>query len=134
MPTRSTSSPITTSAVNEKRRPPLTTLATRLISTTRSFNSLDSATSTAIRRSDLPRALPPLLQANPARRGERLAVRIVDELGEHALVRAEDGQPGPLRGTRDLAAHAAVPAEPGLAYRGRAHARFPTFRRTCSPS
>src|SRR5712691_5308117 len=39
MPTRSTSSPITTSAVNENRRPPLTTLATRLISTTRSLSS-----------------------------------------------------------------------------------------------
>src|SRR4051812_41603045 len=39
MPTRSTSSPTTTSAVKEKRRPPLTTLATRLISTTRSWRS-----------------------------------------------------------------------------------------------
>src|SRR5437588_9838002 len=33
------SSPTTTSAVNENRRPPLTTLATRLISTTRSWRS-----------------------------------------------------------------------------------------------
>src|ERR1700728_4534535 len=33
------SSPTTTSAVNEKRRPPLTTFATRLISTTRSWSS-----------------------------------------------------------------------------------------------
>src|SRR3954447_17383129 len=33
------SSPTTTSAVKEKRRPPLTTLATRLISTTRSWRS-----------------------------------------------------------------------------------------------
>src|SRR4051794_19995367 len=33
------SSPTTTSAVNEKRRPPLTTLATRLIATTRSWRS-----------------------------------------------------------------------------------------------
>src|SRR3954452_4112636 len=33
------SSPTTTSAVNEKRRPPFTTLATRLISTTRSWRS-----------------------------------------------------------------------------------------------
>src|ERR1700751_4698230 len=39
MPTISRSSPTTTSAVNEKRRPPLTTLATRLISTTRSWRS-----------------------------------------------------------------------------------------------
>src|SRR3954449_8138986 len=39
MPTMSRSSPTTTSAVKEKRRPPLTTLATRLISTTRSWRS-----------------------------------------------------------------------------------------------
>src|SRR3954447_15934853 len=39
MPTCSDSSPTTTSAVKEKRRPPLTTLATRLISTTRSWRS-----------------------------------------------------------------------------------------------
>src|SRR3954447_23067652 len=39
------SSPTTTRAVNEKRRPPLTTLATRLISTTRSWRSrLDDET------------------------------------------------------------------------------------------
>src|SRR5919204_1760637 len=38
----SRSSPTTTSAVNEKRRPPLTTLATRLISTTRSCRSRPS--------------------------------------------------------------------------------------------
>src|SRR3954470_17958558 len=39
MPTTSFSSPTATSAVNEKRRPPLTTLATRLISMTRSCRS-----------------------------------------------------------------------------------------------
>src|SRR5213082_1926963 len=39
MPTTSRSSPTTTRAVNEKRRPPLTTLATRFISTTRSWRS-----------------------------------------------------------------------------------------------
>src|SRR5262245_9989027 len=38
---------MTTRAVNENRRPPLTTLATRLISTTRSFSSCSAATSTA---------------------------------------------------------------------------------------
>src|SRR5271165_227403 len=38
-PTTSRSSPTTTRAVNENRRPPLTTLATRLISTTRSCRS-----------------------------------------------------------------------------------------------
>src|SRR3954462_13792134 len=39
MPTTDCSSPTTTRAVNEKRRPPLTTLATRLISITRSWRS-----------------------------------------------------------------------------------------------
>src|SRR5436305_7232020 len=39
MPTTDRSSPTTTSAVNEKRRPPLTTFATRFISTTRSCRS-----------------------------------------------------------------------------------------------
>src|SRR4051812_46688766 len=39
----SRSSPTTTSAVNENRRPPLTTLATRLISTTRSWRSKPEA-------------------------------------------------------------------------------------------
>src|SRR4029079_14989234 len=39
MQTWSTSSPTTTSAVNENRRPPFTTLATRLIFTTRSCRS-----------------------------------------------------------------------------------------------
>src|SRR5580692_6634853 len=43
MPTTSRSSPTTTSAVKEKRRPPLTTLATRLISTTRSWRSSPAA-------------------------------------------------------------------------------------------
>src|SRR5918911_901464 len=43
MPTTFCSSPTTTSAVNENRRPPLTTLATRLISTTRSWRSKPEA-------------------------------------------------------------------------------------------
>src|SRR5437763_13696288 len=43
MPTTDRSSPTTTSAVNEKRRPPLTTFATRLISTTRSCRSSPAA-------------------------------------------------------------------------------------------
>src|SRR5919109_4234972 len=38
-PTWPRPSPTTTSAVNEKRRPPLTTFATRLMETTRSFSS-----------------------------------------------------------------------------------------------
>src|SRR5206468_11754805 len=39
MPTWPRPSPTTTSAVNENRRPPLTTLATRLMDTTRSVSS-----------------------------------------------------------------------------------------------
>src|SRR6478735_3123602 len=39
IPTTPSSSPTATSAVKEKRRPPLTTLATRLISITRSWRS-----------------------------------------------------------------------------------------------
>jgi hypothetical protein len=42
-PTRPAPSPTTTSAVKLKRRPPLTTLATRLIATTRSSKGLRSA-------------------------------------------------------------------------------------------
>src|SRR5918998_92086 len=132
------SSPTTTRAVNEKRRPPLTTLATRLISTTRSWRSRPAGetersgagieslrledqaalagafgeglhaavvlVSAAVedRRLD-PRGLRPL--------GERLARAVVDELGEHAAVGAEHGDPGPLGGPGDLRAHAAAALE-----------------------
>src|SRR5438094_7369344 len=44
---------ITTSAVNENRRPPLTTLATRLISTTRSFSSRVSSRAITSRSTEL---------------------------------------------------------------------------------
>src|SRR5215208_971077 len=52
MPTTESSSPTATKAVNEKRRPPLTTFATRLISITRSCRSrpLGLTLSTAIER------------------------------------------------------------------------------------
>src|SRR5262245_3929014 len=52
MPTTDSSSPTATRAVNEKRRPPLTTLATRLISITRSCRSrpLGLTVSTAMER------------------------------------------------------------------------------------
>src|SRR5690349_9084955 len=52
MPTTESSSPTATRAVNEKRRPPLTTLATRLISITRSCRSrpLGETVSTAMER------------------------------------------------------------------------------------
>src|SRR3954447_7386048 len=52
IPTTESSSPTATRAVNEKRRPPLTTLATRLISITRSCRSrpLGLTVSTAMER------------------------------------------------------------------------------------
>src|ERR671930_922898 len=52
IPTTESSSPTATRAVNEKRRPPLTTLATRLISITRSCRSspLGETLSTAMER------------------------------------------------------------------------------------
>src|SRR3954452_18382138 len=52
IPTTESSSPTATRAVNEKRRPPLTTLATRLISITRSCRSrpFGLTVSTAIER------------------------------------------------------------------------------------
>ena len=49
-PTVSTSLPTTTRAENEKRRPPFTTLATRLTCTTRSFSSSPSGLIFARRR------------------------------------------------------------------------------------
>src|SRR5258706_457618 len=55
-PTLPLPSPTTTSAVNEKRRPPLTTLATRLMETTRSLSSstLGSIFASATRFSPAP--------------------------------------------------------------------------------
>src|ERR1044071_3948856 len=100
------SSPTTTSAVNEKRRPPLTTLATRLISTTRSLSSRTSRYSVTLKMPVLPRARRPralrlralerLLQLVRARRGERAAGLVVDELRRDSGIRAEHGQARPL--------------------------------------
>src|SRR5437867_3453499 len=77
-----------------------------------------------------------VLQPDPARPGEGAAARVVDELREDAPVRAEHREARALRRAGDLAAHAAMPAQAHVA-RGansRPHARFPTFRRTYSPS
>src|SRR3954462_12826752 len=180
-------SPTTTRAVNEKRRPPLTTLATRLISTTRSWRSspeleiersgagiepfrledqaaragpLGEGPDTAVvavaaavedRGLDpgrlralgeqLARALG-LLHAGqrlevgfgPVDGGQRAAGRVVDELGEHAAVGAEHGDPRPLGGADDLRAHAAAALEALGGAGGDGHARLPTFLATYSPS
>src|SRR3954447_8490510 len=181
------SSPTTTSAVNEKRRPPLTTLATRLISTTRSWRSspeleidrsgagiqafrlegeatlastlgeglhaavvavaaavedrgLDPGGLRALRE-QLARALGLLhaghgleLVLGPVDRGQRAARDVVDELGEHAAVGAEHGDPRPLGGPGDLRADATAALEALGGAGGDGHARFPTFRATYSPS
>src|SRR5207245_940977 len=70
----------------------------------------------------------------PRRSGERAAGIVVDELGEDALVRAEDEQARTLRGAADLAAHPAVATQASFTSCRLAHARLPTFLRTCSPS
>src|SRR5881296_3250246 len=73
-PTWPRPSPTTTSAVNENRRPPLTTLATRLMETTRSFSSstLGSILASATRFSLGRRGLRPPLDS-PANTRERAA-------------------------------------------------------------
>src|SRR5437870_5904852 len=72
-PTWPRPSPTTTSAVNENRRPPLTTLATRLMETTRSFSSstLGSIFASATRILPLEKGAPPpsRLPREPAGRG-----------------------------------------------------------------
>src|SRR5919202_872152 len=104
---------MTTSAVNENRRPPLTTLATRLISTTRSFSSRLSRSSrrmtsrsTELIGSDAPSCV----AAQPARGRERAALHVVDELRRDALVRARHDEPRPLGRALHLAPNAAVTA------------------------
>src|ERR1700759_5376600 len=69
MPTTSRSSPTTTSAVNEKRRPPLTTLATRLISTTRSWRSSPAAETVRSRTTGISRPRLAVLEGQPALAG-----------------------------------------------------------------
>src|SRR6266545_7681429 len=94
---------MTTSAVNENRRPPLTTLATRLISTTRSFSSRESWISTLL-MSELESSLAGGV-------GERLHPAVVEVAAaiEHrgrdlGLLRARDEQLADLRGLRGLVA------------------------------
>src|ERR1019366_2584585 len=70
MPTTSRSSPTTTSAVKEKRRPPFTTFATRLIKTTRSVYGDFSFSDPPSRPRRSRRSLPPFA---PSSRGPRAA-------------------------------------------------------------
>src|SRR5439155_20701336 len=59
-------------------------------------------------------ALERLLQIQPARSRQRLALDIVDELRLDSLVRAEDDEPRPLGRAVELAADAPVAARAGL--------------------
>ena len=64
-----------------------------------------------------------------------MPLRVVDELRDDAAVRARDDEARPLGRADDLAAHAAVAALARFADgQSRHYARFPTFRRTYSPS
>src|SRR3954465_2493825 len=90
------SSPTTTSAVNEKRRPPLTTLATRLISTTRSCRSYAPGfTDRARAIGESPRV--PTLEAQPSLTGavgqslDPAVVAVTAAIEHHGL------DPGALR-------------------------------------
>src|SRR6266511_1824707 len=74
------------------------------------------------------------LQVQPAGGREGLALEVVDELRLDATVGAEHDQAGTLGGAEDLGAYAAVATIACVADGERAHARFPTFRRTYSPS
>src|ERR687897_436190 len=130
MPTTEFSSPTATSAVNEKRRPPLTTLATRLISITRSCRSspwgLTVSMSWFTRKSkqgsgsESPAAASP--PDVPVRRQSRRPSELQSTLA------------GALGGPADLGSHSPAPPEPALWLGMDGHARLPTFRLTCSPA
>ena len=69
-----------------------------------------------------------------SRRRERVAARVVDQLGIDALVRARDREPRPCRAANHLAADAPVPARTSICSDDGHQARFPTLRRTSSPA
>src|SRR6478736_1140384 len=118
---------MTTSAVKEKRRPPLTTLATRLISTTRSLSSRSRSRSMTSRSTGVVLKTSVLLRGRPLRAPSR-----VRGTG-NPRVRAEDDQAWPLRGPVDLSADALV--TPGASFwlgQDGHYARLPTFLRTYS--
>src|SRR3954471_16692654 len=79
-------------------------------------------------------ALERLRQVEPRRGGERAPRVVVDQLREDTAVRAKNEHARTVGRAADLPAHAAVAAEARFASRKGAHARFPTFRRTYSPS
>src|SRR5918994_1062832 len=117
MPPTESSSPTATRAVKEKRRPPLTTLATRLISITRSCRSrpFGLTVSTAIGQvkvaeSELEPALASALGERPDAAVIAVAAAIEDAGGDPRIRGALGEQlAGPLR-----LFHAGAPPELGL--------------------
>src|SRR3954453_22017450 len=102
MPTTESSSPTATRAVNENRRPPFTTLATRLISMTRSCRSrpLGLTLSTAmgsmrVEDSDKPPSESQTPRAGPLGDGGDSAVELVAPAIEDAGL--HPGGLGPIR-------------------------------------
>src|SRR5579884_3554130 len=95
-PTTSRSSPTTTSAVNEKRRPPLTTFATRLISTTRSWRSspvAETVRSRAISRPRVAASEPQPALTGSVGEGLDASVVLVAAAVEHGAVDARRLRP-----------------------------------------
>src|SRR5581483_3392457 len=92
-PTWPPPSPTTTSAVNENRRPPFTTLATRLMATTRSFNSSPLG---SIRPSAMCSPVPPPVLEAQARRPRRVRQRL-DAAVVLVAAAVEHDRPDPAR-------------------------------------
>src|SRR4051794_6928097 len=72
------------------------------------------------------------LGLGPVDGGERVAAHVVDHLGLHAAVRAEDGEPRAIARPRHLRADAPAAAQACLVARLHGHARLPTLRATYS--
>src|SRR5262249_15428523 len=70
----------------------------------------------------------------PAHLGDRAAGVVVDQLREHAAVRAVHREARALGAAAHLRAHAAPAAQTAVLLREHGHARLPTLRRTCSPA
>src|SRR4051794_15170642 len=68
----------------------------------------------------------------PVDGGERVAAHVIDDLGLHTAVRAEDREPRAIAGAGHLRADAAAAAQARLVAGLDAHARLPTLRATYS--
>src|SRR4051812_39224975 len=101
-PTVPSPSPTTTRAVKLNRRPPLTTLATRLMATTRSTYGVLSAASPRRPRRSLPPALPP--------RREGALLICVFSLPRWSLLEVQSGFAGAVSQSRHTSGVAVTPA------------------------